>query len=384
MLRLPELYSSHLKKQFSYPQYLVLKILINLLQNLQTVKLEEIARRLPIPILLRSRVKKIQRFLSLAQFEIKKIWFPIIESWVEREWQEKETIYLVIDRSQWRAINLLMVSIIFKKRAIPVNFILLPKKGNSNLAQQQEVLEPGLKLLKKYRIVVLGDREFCGVELGRWLSENKKVYLSLRLKKNEYVELEKQIWFQLWELELQPGMSCYFQGVKVTKTKGFAGFNLAAKYKKRYRDKTSKEPWYILTNLDSLAAAADAYAKRMGIEEMFRDFKLGGYNLEATHVNNERLIATIILISFAYSLSTFAGQTIKQKGVAKYVSRPTETNRAYQRHSNFAIGLHGQNWVDSNRFFPDTVRELLHFSTAKSDYYRKGMRAKILIQQALC
>ena len=60
---------------------------------------------------------------------------------------------------------------------------------------------------------------------------------------------------------------CYYQGIRVTKTKGFSGFNLAAKYKRNYRNKSSKEPWYILTNLDSLTAATDAYAKRMGIEE---------------------------------------------------------------------------------------------------------------------
>jgi hypothetical protein len=78
---------------------------------------------------------------------------------------------------------------------------------------------------------LLGDREFCGVELGRWLSQEQQVYLSLRLKKNEYVELEEQIWFQLSDLGLTPGMSVYYQGVKVTKTKGFAGFNLAAKWK---------------------------------------------------------------------------------------------------------------------------------------------------------
>jgi hypothetical protein len=51
----------------------------------------------------------------------------------------------------------------------------------------------------------------------------------------------------------------------------------------------------------------------MGIEEMFRDLKLGGYNLEVTQVTNHRLIATIILITFAYSISTFSGQLIKQK-----------------------------------------------------------------------
>ena len=192
MIQLPELYSKHLKKQFSYSQYLILVILIHLLQDLQTVSLEELARRFPVPIQLRSRVKKIQRFLSLSQFNIKTVWFPILESWLKTEWQSNKTIYLAIDRSQWRAINLLMVSMIYNNRAIPVYFFLLPKKGNSNLTQQKQVLEPALRLFKKYRIIVLGDREFCGVELARWLSEQEKVYLSLRLKKNEYVELEER------------------------------------------------------------------------------------------------------------------------------------------------------------------------------------------------
>jgi hypothetical protein len=382
MLQLPELYSKHLKKQFDYPQYLILIILINLLQDLQTVRLEELARRFPVPIQLRSRIKKLQRFLSLKQFNIKTFWFPILESWIKTEWQSKQAIYLVIDRSQWRAINLLMVSIAYNNRAIPVYFSLLPKKGNSNLIQQKQVLEPALSILQDYKIIVLGDREFCGVSLAKWLSQEQKVYLSLRLKKNEYVELEEQIWFQLRELGLEPGMSCYYQGIKVTKTKGFSGFNLAAKYKRNYRGKSSKEPWYILTNLDSLTTATVAYAKRMGIEEMFRDLKLGGYNLEVTQVTSHRLISIILLVTLAYSISTFSGQCIRQKGVAKYVSRPTEPNRFYRRHSSFSIGLYGQNWIESNNFFQDIVQELIGFSTDKNDYYRQGMRAKTLIQQA--
>jgi Transposase DDE domain len=383
MFQLPELYSKHLKKQFNYPQYLVLLILINLLQNLKTVRLEELARRFPVPIQLRSRVKKIQRFLSLEQFNIKQLWFPILITWIKQEWNLQKVIYLVIDRSQWRTINLLMISMVYKRRAIPVYFAILDKKGNSNLAQQQQVLLPVLELLKDYKITVLGDREFCGVELGRWLLQAQKVNFSLRLKKNEYVELEEQIWFQLSDLGLTPGMSCYYQGVKVTKTKGFGGFNLAAKWKRNYRGKYSQETWFILTNLNSLSTATSAYAKRMGIEEMFRDFKRGGYNLEITRVTDSRLISLILLICLSYSLSTFVGQSIKSKGISKYVSRPTERERTNLRHSSFSIGLHGQNWLDSIVFFQDVVQELLHFSAHKLPYYLKGMRAVSLIQSAL-
>jgi hypothetical protein len=383
MFQLPELYSKHLKKQFNYPQYLILLILINLLQNLKTVRLEELARRFPVPIQLRSRVKKIQRFLSLEQFNIKQLWFPILITWIEQEWNLQEIIYLVIDRSQWRDTNLLMVSIIYERRAIPVYFTLLEKKGNSNLAQQQQVLLPVIELLKDYKITVLGDREFCGVELGRWLLQEQKVNFSLRLKKNEYVELEQQIWFQLSDLGLTPGMSCYYQGVRVTKTKGFGGFNLAAKWKKNYREKYSQETWFILTNLNSLSAATDSYVKRMGIEEMFRDFKRGGYNLEITRVSDRRLISLVLLICLSYSLSTFVGQNIKSKGIAKYVSRPTESERKTRRHSSFSIGLNGQNWLDSIAFFQDVVQELLDFSAHKLPYYLKGMRAVSLVQSTL-
>jgi hypothetical protein len=39
------------------------------------------------------------------------------------------------------------------------------------------------------------------------------------------------------------------------------------------------EKWY---NLGTLPEAIAAYKQRMGIEEMFRDCKTGGYNLEST------------------------------------------------------------------------------------------------------
>ena len=380
MNQLPKLYDEHLCEKFSSPQYLLLVILINLLQNVRTVKLEELARSFQYPILLRSRIRKIQRLLSLPKFNVKTLWLPILESWIKKQWNLSEALYIVIDRSQWREINLLMVSLVYRRRSIPIYFTLLEKRGNSNLREQQQVLLPALELLKNYKVIVLGDREFCSVDLARWLSQEQQVYVSLRLKKNEYVELEPHIWFQLKDLGLEPGMSVYYQDVKVTKTKGFGGVNLAAKRKRNYRDYSTTDPWYLLTNLPSLSAASDAYAKRMGIEEMFRDFKSGGYNLEATRVNNQRLISLILLISLSYTLTTFAGEIIKQKGVAKYVTRPSSSRRTYPRHSSFSIGLHGQNWVNKMSFLPELIQELLQFSRHKLPYHKRGLRAMSLIQ----
>lgn len=72
----------------------------------------------------------------------------------------------------------------------------------------------------------------------------------------------------------------------------------------------------MLSNLNSLDESLEAYQKRFGIEEMFRDFKTGGYNLEGTKVEEKRLISLILLITLAYSQATLCGEIIKNKGVA--------------------------------------------------------------------
>ena len=48
-----------------------------------------------------------------------------------------------------------------------------------------------------------------------------------------------------------------------------------------------KDAWFILTDLGSLPLAISAYKQRMGIEEMFRDCKTGGYNLEGSSLRGE-------------------------------------------------------------------------------------------------
>ena len=53
-----------------------------------------------------------------------------------------------------------MVSAIIQKRAFPIFWTLLDKRGACNLAEQKQVLRPVIRLLNKYQLVVVGDREF--------------------------------------------------------------------------------------------------------------------------------------------------------------------------------------------------------------------------------
>lgn len=356
----------------------MLNILINLIQIHKWVRLESLANRLPLPIKFESRRRRLQRFLSLEILNVEKIWFPILKEILKKYYNPKERIYIVPDRTRWLNINIFMVSLIYNRRAIPIYFDLLDKKGKSSALEQIEFLSKIFPLFKNYKKVILGDREFCSVDLAKWLREQENTLFALRVKKNEYFENGGE-WMALKDLGLTPGMSLYFEGVRVTKTKGFGEINIVAKWKRNYKGKKSKEPWFLLTNLSGISESVEAYQKRMGIEEMFRDFKKGGYNLEGTKLEGKRLLSLILIITFAYTQATLWGDEIQSKGVANYVGRLKENKRQIRRHSCFYLGLHGKDWLESLELFALQVEELLSLCPQKLNYYRKGQRAAKLI-----
>lgn len=156
MKTLPQFYQNHFQGQLTRAQYLILEILISLLQSQKQVRLERKPQAFPSPITLESRRRKIQRFLDLPQLTIQMIWFGIITYWLTTYCTPTKVIYITIDRTQWGCINLLMVSLIGDKRAIPVSWQLLPKLGSTKWEEQKAALLEVLPLFKGYKVVVLG------------------------------------------------------------------------------------------------------------------------------------------------------------------------------------------------------------------------------------
>lgn len=139
-----------------------------------------------------------------------------------------------------------MLSIILHQRAIPLTWQFLSNKGNSNLAQQQALIQTILPLLEGYKVTVLGEREFCSIALAQWL-KNKGFSMCLRLRRSEYIRRQDEFTHQLQQLGLKPGMSMFFSGVNITKQLGFAQFNVACKWKRNYRQSRTPEGWFLLT-----------------------------------------------------------------------------------------------------------------------------------------
>ena len=191
-----ESYHAHLVKNLTRSNYLLTILLIQVVQSIKEVTLESIATKLAMPIKFESRRKKVQRFLSDKEWDLDNIWLSLVISWIQSSINQNNPIYLAIDRTKWQANNILMVSMIWRKRAIPIYWKILEKQGNSTLENQQEVLKPVFAILSTYNLLVLGDREFCSVTLANWLRD-EKVGFCLRLKKNVCIQMQEELWTEL-------------------------------------------------------------------------------------------------------------------------------------------------------------------------------------------
>jgi hypothetical protein len=350
------------------------------LNQYKQVKIEKLATYFPLPILYESRRKHIQRFLTLTSLSIPLIWFPLIQLIIEKQFVGNCPLVIVLDRTQWQDKNVFLISVVWCRHALPIYWNILNKKGASNFSEQRALIKPVLKLLSKYQIILIGDREFHSIELATWLKQEQKK----RKQKFDFAFREKQDTFfhkggkkyqKLSEIEVIPGVKQIHMGVKLTKKKGFSRHNIAIYKKKKHKQKRYNQPWYILTSLTSVEQVIEVYSQRTGIEAMFRDCKTGGYNLEGTKANTQRLTNLVLLIAVAYTNTAINGQILKLKGQQKYIARPEEKRRKTRRHSEFWLGLYGEHWCDNYENYLSPIQQIMKFNPNKLSFYLQGLQA---------
>ena len=106
-----------------------------------------------------------------------------------------------------------------------------------------------------------------------------------------------------------------------------------------------KEAWYLVTNLASADEAIAAYTRRMGIEMMFRDCKLGGYHLEGSKASTPRLNSLVLLIAIAYTASCLQGNQCRSTSTSKYIGRDKKLRHDTSDTSRFWLGNYASDWL---------------------------------------
>lgn len=85
-------------------------------------------------------------FYLLVPTSILALWFPIIREVISRQIKVGTQLIIALNRTQWKENNVLMVSVIYQKRAFPIFWTLLYKKEAGNLVEQKQVLRPVIRL----------------------------------------------------------------------------------------------------------------------------------------------------------------------------------------------------------------------------------------------
>jgi hypothetical protein len=246
-----------------------------------------------------------------------------------------------------------------------------------------------VKLLPNYSFILLGDREFCSKHLATWLLEIGWGYC-LRIKKSTYIHLNEQESVTLNQLASHPGISVFLSGVNITKSAHKFPFNVAAHYPKEHYGFPITEGWFLLTTLPDLNSAVKAYSTRFQLaahrpggflqvvcdktEEMFRDYKSYGFNLELTQLNGSRFDAWFLLLTLVYSLVIFQSICTPQSH-HKYVARTSEPQRQYLRASMFTIGklvlFSSFDW----NFISELILKYIKLNRHKIDFYFRNLNA---------
>lgn len=203
-------------------------------------------------------------------------------------------VRIQIDRVQIKKRqNVLMMSVWYRHRAIPLAWICLSHSGSSKQSHWEELLDYLQGILPADKtVIILADREFGNPERLAYV-ERKRWHYAIRLKGNGY--FYDPLWgqpFDWWQLDqIAPRMGNAYAIPDVRLGKGHLfPCHIACAWAMG-----SDEPWLIATNLDHPIQALKEYQRRFGCEELFSDLKKRGFNWEDTRIPDPKRLSRLLL-----------------------------------------------------------------------------------------
>jgi len=287
-----------------------------------------------------SRYRRIQRFIHGYFFSFDKVAWFIMSLFGFLD----SPFYLAMDRTNWqwgkKNLNILMLAVVYKGVAIPIYWLLLNKKGNSDTRERIAIVKRFIRQFGKERLLgILADREFIGEHWLTWLkTENIGFYI--RIKKDAKVPNSQGKAVQAKQLFqfLKPG-----EELVLREAKRMTGVDV-------YLSGLRLEDGELLI-VASDKADPDAialYAKRWEIETLFACLKGRGFNLEETRVTDRirikrLLVVPVIAFCWAHRTGEWRHENIKPIKIKKH-----------QRlaKSYFKYGL---DWLRDNLLKPSTA-----------------------------
>lgn len=263
-----------------------------------------------------SQVMQLRRWLKNEKVDVALYYLPFIREILQS--LAKQTLVLIIDGSTTgRGCVTLMVSVLYKSRAIPVLWVTRKgKKGHFPVAMHIELIRAVQKLIPQGAdVVCLGDGEFDGADWLNVLMGFGWKYVCRTSKDAALYEEGER--FQLSEVcPLRGGRPVLIEGLEFT-DKRDAIVNAVAWWGRPY-----DKPLFWVTNFETAEEAHLWYGKRFSIETLFRDMKSRGFNLHKSGIRcPERVSRLIIAVALAYIWMVYLGEYALQQGWQKIIHR---------------------------------------------------------------
>ena len=263
----------------------------------KSTQLPKVAGKVPQQAKPTSVEKRIKRWIINEKIDVEQYFMPYAQALLAKLGLEE--IVLAMDGSiVGRGCITLMISIIYKTRALPLAFIVVKgKKGHFPEDSHIALAEVVHNMLPdpEPKVVFLGDGEFDGTHLQSTLNQWGWCYVCRTANNIKIFLDDEEFEIRIIGRFLPPG--CYNRVKNVLFTN------------KKYGPVTvigwwaegNEEPIYLVTNMKSAANACDYYSKRFRIETFFSDQKSPGFDIEKSHLSDpDRLSRLMIAACLAY------------------------------------------------------------------------------------
>ena len=306
-------------------------LMIGIYQS-QSVYLSKVAGKIPGPAKLVSTARRLSRFLDNPAIRVREWYEPIARQWMQAQWQCLREIRLIVDGTKVGfGHQLLMVSLAYRKRAIPIAWTWVKHvRGHSSAYKQLALLNYVRILLPVGAAVFLvGDCEFGSVEVLKWLDQWHWFFV-LRQKSDTCLWLEPSSEWKPFGSFIQKAGQSFWLGQGYLTAQKIYPTNLLVHWQIG-----EKEPWCLATNLPDREMALKYYRRRMWTEELHGDIKDHGFDLESSMLHDFLKLSRLTLaVAILYAWLISVGSTTIHAGLRHLVDRNDRRDL-----SIFQIGL---------------------------------------------
>lgn len=320
----------------------------------QSAQMAAIARAMPLDTSQMGKEQRIRRLLDNERITQETHYHPIARQSLSG--LKGQRVNILIDRVLLRDHhNILVVSIGFRRRSIPLVWKALDHRGSSGFEDQKTLLESALALLpERVRVTIHGDSEFRSLDLFNWIrAQGHDAMLGMTGATYVYDQRAEQASGSTLEERVGTREDVVRLSAVYLTHEQQGPINVLAWWDKDDDGKPLIRA--VMTNLPANGFTYRLGKRRMWIETVFRDWQSGGFQLDKSGLQErERFARLLLLVVIAYIWLISIGRWVVKKGYRRLID---DGGKRSWHYSLFQLGV---GWMKRLQSCTQTLPILLY------------------------